>query len=152
MPQDNSLEFTSCILYLYIVWVIGKLSNLCNIVRIYANWIHWYFHVWAVFVVVVVSPFKSYIQIVVLYFEGLLWTFLVYMPVLFWVTFVISGSSAIHDACSEFNITQFQTERGRFQEHLAGIFVRKFDILHTDVNDVAQQACMQLEKSRSQLT
>jgi len=46
------------------------------------------------------------------------------------------GQSAIHDACSKFNTTQFQSERGAFQEDLRGRLVNKFDSVQTDITDL----------------
>ena len=50
-----------------------------------------------------------------------------------------SGSSAIHDSCSRFNTSQFQAERGRFQEDLTSRLVDKFENLNCDVTDLQVQ-------------
>ncbi|KAK2161956.1 hypothetical protein LSH36_107g08005 [Paralvinella palmiformis] len=47
-----------------------------------------------------------------------------------------TGSSAIHDSCSRFNTSQFQAERGRFQEDLTSRLVDKFENLNCDVTDL----------------
>ncbi len=50
------------------------------------------------------------------------------------VTF--AGESAIHEACSKFNTSQFQAERGAFQENLRATLVNKYDFLGTDITDL----------------
>ncbi|KAK2161955.1 hypothetical protein LSH36_107g08004 [Paralvinella palmiformis] len=46
------------------------------------------------------------------------------------------GSSAVHDSCSRFNTSQFQAERGRFQEDLTLRLVDKLQVLHCDITDL----------------
>lgn len=47
-----------------------------------------------------------------------------------------TGASAIHDSCSRFNTSQFQAERGKFQEDLTSRLVDKFETLSCDVTDL----------------
>ena len=47
-----------------------------------------------------------------------------------------TGGSAIHDACSMFNTSQFQAERGVFQEAVKSAIVQKYDEVSTEVTDV----------------
>lgn len=47
--------------------------------------------------------------------------------------------SAIHEACSKFNTSQFQTDRGSFQLAVKDILTSKFDKVHTDLNDLQMQ-------------
>ncbi|XP_076457348.1 uncharacterized protein LOC143291390 [Babylonia areolata] len=47
-----------------------------------------------------------------------------------------SGASVIHEACSRFNTSQFQAERGNFQTLLSTILKERFTGLHTDVTDL----------------
>ena len=46
------------------------------------------------------------------------------------------GESAIHDACSRFNTSQFQAERGAFQEEVRRRLVNKYDEIACDVTDL----------------
>lgn len=46
------------------------------------------------------------------------------------------GESAIHDSCSLFNTSQFQSERGIFQEDLRTRLVNKYDQIDCDVTDL----------------
>ena len=48
----------------------------------------------------------------------------------------ISGESAIHDACSQYNTSQFQAERGIFQEDVRKRVVQKYDKVSCDVTDL----------------
>ena len=47
-----------------------------------------------------------------------------------------SGESAIHDACSQYNTSQFQAERGIFQEDVRKRVVQKYDGVSCDVTDL----------------
>lgn len=47
-----------------------------------------------------------------------------------------TGESAIHDACSQFFLQQFQAERGLFQEDLRKRLVQKYDKISTEVTDL----------------
>ncbi|KAL8559132.1 hypothetical protein ACOMHN_046180 [Nucella lapillus] len=47
-----------------------------------------------------------------------------------------SGSAVIHEACSQFNTSQFQAERGNFQTTLANILKKRFSSMHADVTDL----------------
>jgi len=47
-----------------------------------------------------------------------------------------SGYSAIHDACSQFNTTEFQSRRGAFTEALRSIIVEKYDMVHASITDL----------------
>lgn len=46
------------------------------------------------------------------------------------------GESALHDACSVFNTSQFQAERGAFQEEVRKRLVEKYDEIACDVTDL----------------
>eukprot|EP00923_Selenidium_pygospionis_P054955 GHVN01095805.1.p1 GENE.GHVN01095805.1~~GHVN01095805.1.p1 ORF type:complete len:263 (+),score=26.25 GHVN01095805.1:29-790(+) len=46
------------------------------------------------------------------------------------------GESALHDSCSQFNTSQFQSERGIFQEDLRTRLVNKYDQIDCDVTDL----------------
>ncbi|KAK6166455.1 hypothetical protein SNE40_023142 [Patella caerulea] len=46
------------------------------------------------------------------------------------------GEAALHEACSHFNTTQFQTERGAFQEFLIKTLHDRYNILHCSVTDL----------------
>ncbi|XP_050388436.1 uncharacterized protein LOC126807712 [Patella vulgata] len=46
------------------------------------------------------------------------------------------GEAALHEACSHFNTTQFQTERGAFQEFLRKTLHDRYSILHCSVTDL----------------
>lgn len=46
------------------------------------------------------------------------------------------GESAIHDSCSQFNTSQFQAERGVFQEDLRNRLVNKYNTISTEVTDM----------------
>ncbi|XP_064646341.1 uncharacterized protein LOC135499497 isoform X2 [Lineus longissimus] len=47
-----------------------------------------------------------------------------------------AGKSAIHESCSMFNTSQFQAERGAFQESLRTMLKIRYDLLHCDVSDL----------------
>jgi len=47
-----------------------------------------------------------------------------------------AGSASIHEACSLFNTSQFQSERGKFQEEVGGKLVTRFDQLKCDVSEI----------------
>ena len=49
---------------------------------------------------------------------------------------MVTGESAIHDSCSHFNTSQFQAERGLFQEDLRKRLVDKYNLIDTDVTDM----------------
>ena len=46
------------------------------------------------------------------------------------------GQSVVHEACSKFNTSQFQAERGNFQTTLSNILKDRFTSLHADVTDL----------------
>ncbi|KAL8591337.1 hypothetical protein ACOMHN_052603 [Nucella lapillus] len=48
----------------------------------------------------------------------------------------LSGSAVIHEACSKFNTSQFQAERGNFQTTLSNILKQRFTSLHAYVTDL----------------
>ncbi len=52
------------------------------------------------------------------------------------LTSLIAGESAIHDVCSKFNTSQFQAERGAFQEQVRQRLVLKYDQVSCDVTDL----------------
>ncbi|XP_068673436.1 uncharacterized protein [Montipora foliosa] len=52
---------------------------------------------------------------------------------------LIVGESAIHDACSAFNTTQFQSQRASFQDLVRTILGRRFNSLWADVTDLQVQ-------------
>jgi prohibitin 2 len=47
-----------------------------------------------------------------------------------------SGKSAIHDSCANFSTTEFQTDRGRYQEYLREIMRKYCNSLHCELNDL----------------
>lgn len=47
-----------------------------------------------------------------------------------------SGKSAIHDSCANFSTTDFQTNRGRYQESLREIMRKYCNDLHCELNDL----------------
>jgi hypothetical protein len=47
-----------------------------------------------------------------------------------------SGKSAVHDACAGFATTEFQTDRGRFQESLREIMRHYCESLYCELNDL----------------
>lgn len=47
-----------------------------------------------------------------------------------------SGKSAIHDSCANFSTTEFQTDRGRYQESLREIMRKYCNSLHCELNDL----------------
>ena len=49
------------------------------------------------------------------------------------------ASSAIHDACSEFNVTRFQTERAKFKTTIFNKITANFAVVYGIVSDV--QVC-----------
>ena len=49
---------------------------------------------------------------------------------------LFSGVSAILEACSTYNLTQFQSERGSFSEKVREKVVEKYDVLHCDITDL----------------
>jgi len=46
------------------------------------------------------------------------------------------GFSSIHDACSHFLTTEFQSKRGEFQEALRNIIVDKYAMVHASITDL----------------
>lgn len=47
-----------------------------------------------------------------------------------------TGESALHEACSFFNTSQFQTERGAFQERVRQQITEKYRVLNCDITDL----------------
>ncbi|KAJ8320122.1 hypothetical protein KUTeg_001709 [Tegillarca granosa] len=47
-----------------------------------------------------------------------------------------AGQSALHEACSYFNTSQFQAERGAFQERVRDIIKARYNALHADITDL----------------
>jgi len=47
-----------------------------------------------------------------------------------------SGKSAVHDSCANFSTTEFQTDRGRYQESLREIMRKYCNDLHCELNDL----------------
>ncbi|XP_053385379.1 uncharacterized protein LOC123539069 [Mercenaria mercenaria] len=47
-----------------------------------------------------------------------------------------TGESALHEACSYFNTSQFQAERGAFQEKVRDKIVEKYEVLYCDITDL----------------
>jgi len=47
-----------------------------------------------------------------------------------------SGKSAVHDSCANFSTTDFQTDRGRYQESLREIMRKYCNDLHCELNDL----------------
>ena len=46
------------------------------------------------------------------------------------------GAAVIHEACSKFNTSQFQAERGNFQTSLSNVLKERFTKMHADVTDL----------------
>jgi len=46
------------------------------------------------------------------------------------------GYSSIHDTCSQFNTTEFQSRRGEFQEQLRNVIVGKYADVHAQITDL----------------
>ena len=59
-----------------------------------------------------------------------------------WWTQTFAGESAILDACSTYNLTQFQSERGSFSEKVRQIVVEKYDVLFCDITDLQVRDCV----------
>ncbi|CAF0849313.1 unnamed protein product [Brachionus calyciflorus] len=47
-----------------------------------------------------------------------------------------SGKSAVHDSCANFSTTEFQTDRGKFQERLRETMRNYCEYLHCELNDL----------------
>ncbi|XP_060585158.1 uncharacterized protein LOC132741089 [Ruditapes philippinarum] len=47
-----------------------------------------------------------------------------------------TGESALHEACSYFNTSQFQAERGAFQEKVRDKILEKYAVLYCDITDL----------------
>ena len=47
-----------------------------------------------------------------------------------------AGISAVHDACAEFTTTDFQSDRGRFQENLREKMRKYCEDLYCELNDL----------------
>jgi len=47
-----------------------------------------------------------------------------------------SGISAVHDSCANFSTTEFQTDRGKYQESLREIMRNYCESLHCELNDL----------------
>lgn len=47
-----------------------------------------------------------------------------------------TGESALHEACSYFNTSQFQSERGAFQEKVREKIIEKYEVLYCDITDL----------------
>lgn len=47
-----------------------------------------------------------------------------------------SGKSAVHDTCANFSTTEFQTDRGRFQESLREVMRLYCESLYCELNDL----------------
>ncbi|PVD39249.1 hypothetical protein C0Q70_01877 [Pomacea canaliculata] len=47
-----------------------------------------------------------------------------------------SGQAVVHEACSHYNTSQFQSERGNFQSTLSRILRERFDKLSADITDL----------------
>jgi len=46
------------------------------------------------------------------------------------------GEAAIHESCSRFNTSQFQSERGKFQKHLGDGLLKKYTIVGCETSDI----------------
>ncbi|XP_012944739.1 uncharacterized protein LOC101852805 [Aplysia californica] len=46
------------------------------------------------------------------------------------------GTASLHESCSYFNTTQFQANRGEFQDKLAEILTERYSVLKSDVEDL----------------
>ena len=46
------------------------------------------------------------------------------------------GEAAIHDACSSFNTTQFQSQRAVFQELVRNTMAQRYGVVGADVTDL----------------
>ena len=47
-----------------------------------------------------------------------------------------SGKSAVHDSCANFSTTEFQTDRGKFQELLREVMRKYCEYLFCELNDL----------------
>ena len=47
-----------------------------------------------------------------------------------------AGTAAIHEACSLYNTSQFQAERGKFQESVGQKLVTRYNELKCDVSEI----------------
>ncbi|XP_052783863.1 uncharacterized protein LOC128219831 [Mya arenaria] len=47
-----------------------------------------------------------------------------------------TGESALHESCSYFNTSQFQAERGKFQERVKEKIIEKYTKLYADITDL----------------
>ena len=47
-----------------------------------------------------------------------------------------SGKSAVHDTCANFSTTEFQTDRGKFQESLREVMRTYCESLYCELNDL----------------
>ena len=47
-----------------------------------------------------------------------------------------SGKSAVHDSCANFSTTEFQTDRGKYQESLREIMRKYCESLYCELNDL----------------
>ena len=48
----------------------------------------------------------------------------------------LKGKSAVHDSCANFSTTEFQTDRGKYQESLREIMRRYCESLYCELNDL----------------
>ncbi len=48
----------------------------------------------------------------------------------------LKGKSAVHDSCANFSTTEFQTDRGRYQESLREIMRSYCNSLYCELNDL----------------
>lgn len=58
----------------------------------------------------------------------------IFLPSLFF--FGVPGQAVVHEACSHYNTSQFQSERGNFQSTLSRILRERFDKLSADITDL----------------
>lgn len=49
---------------------------------------------------------------------------------------IIKGEAALHEACSYFNTSQFQSQRAEFQEFVRTKIIERYDLLYADITDL----------------
>jgi hypothetical protein len=59
-----------------------------------------------------------------------------------------SGKSAVHDTCANFTTTDFQTNRGKFQESLRETMRTYCEYLYCELNDLQVRVVLFLNQNR----
>ena len=47
-----------------------------------------------------------------------------------------TGEAALHESCSYFNTSQFQSQRAEFQEFVRTKIIERYDVLYADITDL----------------